>query len=458
MKSLALAGVANPRSLGDALQCSVMVKLMRKFFPKAELTFFCPNIKSGFFVFKDLNLNARLLDLGPVGGHNVLACTLLPSLLHQGTFKREKKSPGQGSNKKAYMLWRIYQVISKKYGNHITPYVVDKYANSFIMKPFKFDASIFAGHTICGGVYPYIYKYEALRSATEGPMVTSPISISKLALEGYERKNSKFGRDMMLKRLRNSLQKFDFIYARGSYSLKILRDYLNIDERKTAMALDSGFGAKLICPIAKSSETIKKKIRILIIPRKDYFCMYEKEWLYKSYLTSLAELIVWLFRDFGVEVYLTSQTIDVKYVGAQVAINDLLNVLKRHDNSHLKYLKPVKTNDLVTACKLCSSMDLVITSYMHGGITALSSGVPAFFILPSTDIKVLDVLSFVGLDVKSFFVDAFAADALKTENFANKIGKIVDNLKFYKKSVRHSVEKALPTIELPVKKLIELSE
>lgn len=456
---MALAEVANPRSLGDALQCCVMVKMLQEFFHEAELTFFCPDLKSGFFVFKDINLNAHLLDLGPVGVHNVLAYTLVhQSFLHKSTLKREKKSHSQSSNNKANMLLRIIRVINKKYEKYFTAYVIDKYANSFIMKSFSFDASIFGGHTICDGFYPYIYKYEALRSATKGPLVTSPISISKLALEHYEQKNSKFKKTIMLKRLRQSLQQFDFIYTRGPYSLKILRDYLNIDERKTAMALDSGFGAKLIYPGIKSSETLKKKLKILFIPRKDYFLVYEREGLYEMYLTSLVELILWLSRNFDVEVYLTSQTIDVKYVGGQAAIDDLLSILKKHDNKHLKYLKSAKLGGLVDACKLSSSMDLVITSYMHGGIMALGLGVPAFFILPAADMKVLDVLSFVGLDVNSFFIDAFAADLLKAENFINKIGKVVENLRFYKKSLEHIINKTLPTIELPVKKLIEFSE
>jgi len=96
---VALAEVANPRSLGDALQCCVMVKLLQKFLHEAELTFFCPDLKSGFFVFKDINLNAHLLDLGPVGVHNVLAYTLVhQSFLNKSTLKREKKSHSQSSN------------------------------------------------------------------------------------------------------------------------------------------------------------------------------------------------------------------------------------------------------------------------------------------------------------------------------------------------------------------------
>lgn len=454
MKKVAVAGIVTPRGLGDALQYYVAVRLLQKFYHETEVTFFCPDLGNSFSVFKGLNLDVHSLDM------DARARLLLQSFLHKSTLKRERKHHSQSSNGKANMPLRIIRLVNKKFEKYISPYVIDKYVSSSVMKPFLFDASIFGGHTICGGIYLYIHKYEALRSATEGPMVTSPISISKLALQNYETENSRFKKAIMLRRLRRSLRKIDFIYTRGPYSLKILRDYLSVDERKIAMALDSGFGAKLIYPSIRSSETLKKKLKILFIPRKDYFYVYNREDLYKLYLSSLAELILWLSKNLDVDVYLTSQTIDMRYdrMGGQAAVNDLLNTLKEHDNKHSKYLKIVKLHGLVNACKLSESMDLVITSYMHGGIMALSFGVPAFFILPSVGIKVLDVLSFLGLDANSFLIDAFAANLLKTENLINKIGKVVENLKFHKKNLDQTICRTFPTIELPVKKLIELSE
>lgn len=459
-KAVAVAGVVTPRGLGDALQYCVTVKLFQKFFHEVDVTFFCPGLEDGFFVFKDLNLNAHLLDLGPVGVDYVLPRLLAQSFLHKGTLKHKKKATAKAKIKKTSMLLKIIRVMGRKYEKYMTPYVIDKYTNSFVMKSFSFDASIFGGHTIGGSIYPYVYKYEALHRATEGPMVTSPISISKLALEHYEQKNSKLKKTMMLKRLRRSLQKFAFIYTRGPYSLKILRDYLGIDERKIAMALDSGFGGKLINPGIKSSKTSKKKLRILVIPRKSYFYVYNREDLYKLYLNSLAKLILWLPKNFDVEVYLTSQTIDVKYnaMGGQAAVNDLLSILKKHDNKHLRYLKYVKPGSLVNALRLSSSMDLVVASYMHGGIMALGLGVPAFFILPLTGIKVLDILSFIGLDASSFLMDMFDVNLLKTENLVNKIGKVVESLNFYRDTLERAINGVLPTIELPIEKIIKLSE
>ena len=60
-KTLAVAGVATPRALGDALQCYVTLKLIQKRFHEAEVMFFCPDLKDGIFVFKDLNLSANPL-------------------------------------------------------------------------------------------------------------------------------------------------------------------------------------------------------------------------------------------------------------------------------------------------------------------------------------------------------------------------------------------------------------
>ena len=135
----------------------------------------------------------------------------------------------------------------------------------------------------------------------------------------------------------------------------------------------------------------------------------------------------------------------------------MLHVLRRRENdSCLKLLQIVIPKNLVEVYELYDSSDMVVTSRIHGGISALSLGVPALFVLPLVETKVLDVLSFLGLDINSFLVDMFDADALKSENIINKIGNILENLDYYKKTVESAVKKALPTLELPVKTLINL--
>ena len=461
MKQIALVGMASSRGLGDALQYYVTMKQLQKFFNETKITFFCPDLKSGVFVFKGLNLNARLFDLNPVGSYLMPLRLLLRSFLQKRSAGNENIAAATSQMKKDDILLKIIETTNEKrkvIQKYLTLYTIDKYTNSLIMKPFSFDASIFGGHTICGDIYTYIYKYEAFHSVTEGPLVTAPISISRLALDFYWNKTSAYKNLKMIKRLKQSLQKFDFIYVRGPYSLKILRDYLNIDEEKTDIALDAGFGVKFISPEIKSEALQQKKtLRILIIPRKDYFYLYKNEDTYKLYLESLTKLILWISENFDVQIYLTSQTISEKYhLSSEVAVNDLCNVLRKYSSKSLNDLKVIKPENLINAYNLFSSMDLVITSYMHGGIMALSLGIPVFFILPSMETKVLDVLSFLGLDIKSFSLDMFNVDSLKSETLINNIRDLLENIGHYKKIIEHAVDRALPTVEAPVATLIDL--
>ena len=463
LKQIALIGMVSPRGLGDALQYYVTVTQLQKFFNKTEITFFCSGLKSGVFIFKGLNLNARLLDLNPVGSYFLPLRILLRSFLRKRSARSEKIAAATSQIKKDNILLKKIKTIienGKVAQKYLSSYTIDKYSNSLIMKPFSFDASIFGGHTICGRIYSYIYKYEAFHSVTKGPLVTAPISISRHALVQYWNETSAYKNLKMIKRLKQSLQKFDFIYVRGPYSLRILRDYLSIDEEKTDIALDTGFGVKLIFPEIKAEALQQRKtLRILIIPRKDYFYyFYKKEDAYKLYLESLTKLILWISKNFDVQICLSSQTISEKYdvLSSEAAVNDLCNVLRKYSSRSLDDLKVIKPENLINAYNLFSSMDLVISSYMHGGIMALSLGIPAFFILPSMETKVLDVLSFLGLDVKSFFLDMFNVDSLKSEIFINNIRDLLENICHYKKITEHAVDRALITVEAPVKTLIDL--
>jgi polysaccharide pyruvyl transferase WcaK-like protein len=347
--------------------------------------------------------------------------------------------------------------ITQKY---LSSYIIDKYFNSLIMKSYSFDGSIFGGHTICGRIYSYIYKYEAFHSAKKTHSVTAPISISKHALAQYSNETSAYKTLKMIKRLKQSLQKFDFIYVRGPYSLRILRDYLGVDEEKIGTALDTGFGAKLLFPEIKAGASQQRKTpRIIIIPRKDYFYyFYRKEGAYKLYLESLAKLILWISKNFDAEICLSPQTISEKHdvLSSEAAVTDLCSVLEKYSVRSLDGLKVFKPKNLINAYSFYSSSDLVISSYMHGGIMALSLGIPAFFILPSMETKVLDVLSFLGLDVKSFFMDMFHADSLKSEVLVNSTRDLLENIRRYRIITELAVNRALPTVEAPVRTLVDL--
>jgi polysaccharide pyruvyl transferase WcaK-like protein len=101
-------------------------------------------------------------------------------------------------------------------------------------------------------------------------------------------------------------------------------------------------------------------------------------------------------------------------------------------------------------------MDLVITSRLHGGITAMSAGSPVLFLAPGGDVKVLDVLSSVGLDANDFMIDLFDAKQLRLENLVSRVKVLLDDTDSYQKMVRMSVDAALPQVELPVRALAQL--
>jgi len=450
MKKICVAGPLSPRGLGDALQYYITLKLLNKMLPEADITFICQDLKNGLSVFKNLKLNSHLLDSNCAGHGAVFRRLLHAPFLRKYPLKSDKKSAIKDQTDEVNKVLNVIRALGRKYA---VTYRIDKYFSMSIMRPFSFDGGILGGYTLHTRIYHCILNHEILRSIVKGPLVTSPISVSKLALEHVLKNASLLQRSLILKRLKQSLEKFDFIYTRGPHSIETLRNYLDVNGKKVGMALDSGFGLRLFHhDIFKPKVSEKKALKILIFPRKDYFYTYDKEYLYKLYLDALVALIMWLSKNFDARVCLA-----MYYQGDQVVIYDILRLLGKHCGvGYLKRLEIAKPDNLVDACKLESSADLVIASRMHGGIAALGLGIPALFVLPLVETKVLDVLSFLGLDINSFLVDMFDADALKSENIINKIGNILENLDYYKKTVESAVKKALPTLELPVKTLINL--
>ena len=102
---------------------------------------------------------------------------------------------------------------------------------------------------------------------------------------------------------------------------------------------------------------------------------------------------------------------------------------------------------------LYSSSDLVITSYMHGGITAFASGTPAIFIMPKTDIKTLDILASIKLDPEKHFINMFDMNELKFNFVCEKIDRILENPLAASKSVRIGLDSEYHTIFKPMKHL-----
>lgn len=399
----------------------------------------CPYLKDNFSVFKGMNFDVSFLDSSFMG------CLSIYRLL--GARARSSKISQNDSHITPAIprtTLRPLNILYRKLNRHLPPVNWhDKFTSLYMLRHLQFDAGILGGHTCTIDLQDYIMKYDVIRSTVKGPIVTSPISISILALkEG----TSLFNRKLIMSKLRSSLQKFEFIYVRGPYSLKILRDHLNIEN--VGMALDTGFGIRLTHP---QSIPRKGKKRIVIIPRRNYFDIYGREKLYKLYLNAIANFIIWAYENLDCEIFLSSQTIN------RESIDDLLNILRqRRFYSILKSLRIVIPKSIVEMCNLYGSSDLVISSYMHGGITSLALGVPAFFIMPFTDIKLLDILAFLDLDRRTFAIDMFNSESLKPENLIDKIGNITENLEYYKNIINSAIDKRLITLEHPIRTLINL--
>lgn len=436
---IVISGLVSPRGIGDAIQYGNSVRLIKSLIPKASITLMCPYLKDNLSVFQGMNFDVSFLDSSFMG------CMSIYRLL--GARARSSKISPTDSPIAPTISRTTFKPLNTLYRklNRYSPPINwhDKFTSLYMLRHLQFDAGIVGGHTCTLDLQDYIMKYDVIRSIINGPIVTSPISISGLALkEGTTLLNKK----LIMSKLGSSLQKFEFVYVRGPYSLKILRDHLNIEN--VGMALDTGFGIRLTHP---QSMPRKGKKRIVIIPRIDYFVTYNRREFYQLYLNTIATFISWAYENLDCEIFLSSQTIN------RESIDALLNVLrKRHFYSILKSLRIVIPKNIIEMCDLYGSSDIVISSYMHGGITALALGVPAFFIMPFTDLKLLDILAFLGLDTRSLAIDMFHRDSLNARNLIDKIEKITKNLKYYRKIINSAIDKKLITLEHPIRTLINL--
>jgi polysaccharide pyruvyl transferase WcaK-like protein len=422
-KKIAFLSPVSPCGLGDALQCYTAIRMLNNLFKKDEITFVCPDLRENASVFGNLKLRTRFLDLGITGSYIVKDFLSLktPNVLRKREFS-VKNSPKNADG--ASSVRTISKITRRIVGDFFDSYIFGKYVGSSILKFLSpFDAAMIGGHTICLDPYDYIVQYENLRSITNGPIVTLPISMSELSFH-YENRT-------MIKRMRKSLRKIDFIYVRGPKSLKVLRETLDVKDNKVGMALDCGFGMRLVQPHNIASLNRRKRpLKVVIVPRTDFFGNYRRGKLYPSYLKALAGLILWLSENYDVEVWLSSQVIDRGTPNDQHATVDLFAFFERavcSDVALLKCVKIAKPATISDAYGLISGADLVVCSYMHAGIMALSAGVPAVFAVPKLDVKVLDVLSFLGLNEDTFLIDVFNINSLRKENFIAKIKSIIEN-------------------------------
>jgi polysaccharide pyruvyl transferase WcaK-like protein len=286
----------------------------------------------------------------------------------------------------------------------------------------------------------------------KGPIILAPISLSLIGFK-HDIKLSKF--------LKYTLKKFSKIYVRGPYTFELIKILFDIDENKMSMCLDSGFWHLLdpmLNQLVRNGHVEKKRVRILILPRMDYFYAYNKNILYEYYLRCLKDLILRLSKKYDCEFIIASYTVDNSRFSASKAAKDLIYALKNNieklDLTDLVYIERPRT--LIDSLRLFSSADIVVTSYMHAGIVALSAGIPTVFILPRFDIKVLDVIRYLNLPVDKFFIDMFNSTFLRSDSVLNLFEGIIKNLEYYKSVITYAVDKALPDAQCFIDNAIKL--
>lgn len=156
-------------------------------------------------------------------------------------------------------------------------------------------------------------------------------------------------------------------------------------------------------------------------------------------------MVLELIEDKIYHVYILTPT------GFLDAIKDLLLVLRkkiRSDNVFNERISISKVTDLVDACKILSSAEFVLTSYMHVGIIAMSFGTPALFLQPAGEVKLLDVFHF--LEIPPLIIDTFNIYRMKKTEISEKLLSTVSKTKMYRNLVKQALEKKYSTLYDPV--------
>jgi len=453
MVRILLAGVVSPRGLGDALQYLVGAFLAFKQIPEAELEVFAPATTSDF-VSECSNIGKRVKILP--GLQEVSAITSIirkTARMNSSILKREffeKFEVDTYADFPRYLgkvLLPLKTIAKFLYGVYYENGVSIFYVRPALCRLFmgsNYDGGFIGGHTIeASAFFDYLTVYNCARSIVKGPLVTYPISASSLGLRRREKH---------LEKLRRSLSRLDAIFVRGKHSYDILSTL--IDPDKLLMALDSGFGIRLLYEnpgaVYKTSE-----LTVCIVPRKDYFYVYDLgEEIYAKYLSSLKQLIE-VLNHLGAEILLVPHTlkspIDTQNITDEDAVSDLL---KFFDERTKKSIKVVKPRIVLASARAFCSCDIVITSRVHAGIIALAYGKPVVFFMPRDDVKMLDVLSYLGLNEKRYVVDSF--NPKEYERLIPTVMDLLQNLTKESRIIEYAVGKRLLEVEKPAKLMKKL--
>jgi len=306
----------------------------------------------------------------------------------------------------------------------------------------RFSGVVVGGHTIeTAGFLQCVINYFVSRGlAGAGPLVTFPISISAIGVKMHHDQKS------LLKR---ALACFNLLFVRGPHSYEILSEY--VPKNRIRMALDSGFGVRLLLGRLARKRDNPGALRVAVTPRIDFFSAYHEPELRSLYMDSLARVVRWMIRKKGAKIYLVPQSLrDKSFQGLDdtVAIRRLLVALGPRDAAHITSFTP---KSLADAYSFYNSIDLLITSRMHGGIMAMSAGSPVLFLLPTGDTKVNDVLASLNLNSREFMIDLFDAKQLRFTNMVSKVSTFMRSHNDLSRMITRRIDNALPQVELPAK-------
>ena len=429
-----VASVVAPNGLGDELQNIVGAVLITKHLSNAKVDLFIP---TG-------SLNAPLTLIPSSSSIRVLqgfhertdVFTIFRMFVGSGVTKQKPHklaSPEYNTTLSKNLVSKLKDLVYKRYyENTIMATYVRPAVGRFGL---KYDGGFIAGHTIeYSAFFDYLLTYNCARIIVKGPLITYPISASLIGLKNRER---------YLKALRKALQRLDVIFVRGRYSYDILTEF--VDPSRLLVALDLGFGIRIL---TENPGNIVRRwnLVVCIVPRKDYFYLYSLAQLYPRYLLALKHLIRVLISEFDADIWLVPHTTkSPTRLGDEYAILDLLGILDESLRRNIEIMAPQSIFD---SARVFSSCDMVVTSRMHAGIVSLAYGKPALFFMPRDDVKVLDILSYLGLSEERYIIDSFNPG--EYDRLPGMVKGVLFNLSQETKIIEFTISRHLPDIEKPV--------
>lgn len=431
-----LAGIVAPSGLGDELQYVVGAALITKHFNNnAEIDLFIPMgslntshmpiPSSSIRILQGLPERTRISSISRmfVGG-NVTKQISQKSALSEHYIKSSKN-----------LVSKLKEHVFKRYYENVIIATYVRPAVGRFVDGLNYDGGFIGGHTIeYSAFFDYLLTYSCARTIVKGPLITYPISASLIGLKQRER---------YLKALRKALRSLDIIFVRGRYSYDILTKF--VEPERLLMALDSGFGIKII---NKNPDKIPRRqnLTVCIVLRKDYFYFYGLNHVYPRYLLTLKHLVSVLNNEFDADIWLVPHTTKSSTcLSDEYAIYDLLKILDESLKRNIVVMMPQSVFD---SARIFNSCDMVVTSRMHAGIITLAYGKPALFFRPRDDVKVLDILSYLGLGEERYIIDSF--NPREYDRLPGMVKSVLFNLSRETKSIESTINRHLPDIEKPV--------